>query len=437
MRRRQAFTLVEMMVSMALVLFVMVLLAQAFSAALETFRQLKAVGDLEERSRTVTTLLKRDLAADHFEGRRRLGDSNFFLAGPPREGFFRIWQGTASQQEGVDADGNPTYRVTNNYLHFTVKLRGNSRQDFHVTDISAAVQGAQALGLTFPLQNYGQPDGRYQESSGTNYTYSCQWAEVIYFMRATGELAGGKTPLYTLYRRQLLLVPNNNNPNPPYNINFPLAQAMPVALWTGTPGLIEISCQQNPTAPTNPYPVLYFNNPTDVTVPQRRYSMLQPKVNLAAMPPQVTNPNDGGLPTQPNLATIINNRSYFTIAETYSNWPAYVAADVLLTDVISFQVQIYDSTVGDFADVPLGNNPLFTTLSPLLPVPVHIFDTWSSVTDGTYDYSAWNDTNPASPLGIKYKRIPVKQSIPAIKVTLRLWDKKTQKTRQVSFVQEM
>src|SRR5262249_41856031 len=92
MRERRAFTLVEMLVAVALVLFMMVLLSQAFTTGLEAFRVLKATGDMEERLRVATTLLRSELAADHFEGRKRLSDPRFFDEGPPREGVFRIWQ---------------------------------------------------------------------------------------------------------------------------------------------------------------------------------------------------------------------------------------------------------------------------------------------------------------------------------------------------------
>src|SRR5207247_700041 len=87
------FTLVEMMVSMALVIFIMLLLTQAFIAGLESFRQLKALGDMEERLRSAASILKGDLGADHFEGVKKLSDPDFFTFGPPQEGFFRIWQG--------------------------------------------------------------------------------------------------------------------------------------------------------------------------------------------------------------------------------------------------------------------------------------------------------------------------------------------------------
>src|SRR3954469_22645831 len=130
MRRRGAFTLVEMLVAMALVIFIMTILSEALVAGLDAFRTLKAVGDLNDKLRTAATALRRDLNADHFEGRRRLSDPGFWSQGPPREGFFRIYQGSSSIQEGVDSGGLPSYRASDHRLHFFVKLRGNSRSDF-------------------------------------------------------------------------------------------------------------------------------------------------------------------------------------------------------------------------------------------------------------------------------------------------------------------
>src|SRR5215470_12248703 len=95
MRRRQGFTLVELLVSVALIIFIMSILAEAFSSAAETFRSLKAIGDLQEKLRTASSILRRDLSADHFDGKRRLSDPNMLRFAPPKEGFFRIWQGSA------------------------------------------------------------------------------------------------------------------------------------------------------------------------------------------------------------------------------------------------------------------------------------------------------------------------------------------------------
>jgi hypothetical protein len=134
-------------------------------------------------------------------------------------------------------------------------------------------------------------------------------------------------------------------------------------------------------------------------------------------------PNDAGLPVRAD-------GRYPVLADSF---PTSVAgSDVLLIDVISFQVQVFDPTSHppDFGLIlPAGRNPALQA--------VRVFDTWSSVRDNDYDYSQWNDTNPASPREVQVKRIPLPISIQAIKITLRLWDRKTNRARQVTIVQDM
>src|SRR6266852_3289641 len=135
MRRRSAFTLVELLVSMALIVFIMALLSEAFVVGMQTFRDLKAIGDMDERLRAAAQQLRNDLQADHFEGKRRLGDPNFWAAGLPREGFVRIYTPTSpaawtgvwqpSFVEAVDGDGIQSAVVTETVLHLSVKQRAN------------------------------------------------------------------------------------------------------------------------------------------------------------------------------------------------------------------------------------------------------------------------------------------------------------------------
>jgi len=106
MQRRRGFSLVELMVAMALIVFIMAILSEAFKDASDTFRVLKGVNDLAERLRAVTGLMRRELAADHFEGRKRLSDPNFWRDGPPREGYLRIYHGEPSLAN-VDNSGKP------------------------------------------------------------------------------------------------------------------------------------------------------------------------------------------------------------------------------------------------------------------------------------------------------------------------------------------
>jgi prepilin-type N-terminal cleavage/methylation domain-containing protein len=64
---QRGFTLTELLVAMALITFTMSTLSQAFVAGLESFRHLKAIGDLNEGLRTATHELRRDvLYTNHF-----------------------------------------------------------------------------------------------------------------------------------------------------------------------------------------------------------------------------------------------------------------------------------------------------------------------------------------------------------------------------------
>src|SRR5207244_1126944 len=96
--------------------------------------------DMNERLRAGVSEIKADLQADHFEGKRRLGDPNFWAPGAPREGFLRIvapttpgpWAGAwqPSFIEGQDGDGIPSAVVTDTILHMSVKQRANRRERF-------------------------------------------------------------------------------------------------------------------------------------------------------------------------------------------------------------------------------------------------------------------------------------------------------------------
>jgi type II secretory pathway pseudopilin PulG len=292
MRRRGGFTLVELLVSLALSIFILTILATAFSTGLTTFREIKAIGDLQARLRSATALLRRDLAADHFEGRRRLSDAAevWRFRGRPREGFFRLQEPTMvlpGEDEGADGDGIPARRRTSAMLHFTVKLRGNQREAFAAT----LVRSGSPL-LSTRTTFFDQPaEGRYQEppASGPDTAYNSQWLEVAYFLASNGDSAGG-TPLFALYRSQFIVTPDSSKLND---------QSLPAAL---APQFPEVSCQ--PAGGR-----LFFNNPTTLA---RRTEGTQPR---RAFDAEITPPRLG----QPT---------------------------VLLYDVISFDVQVLRERLG-------------------------------------------------------------------------------------------
>jgi prepilin-type N-terminal cleavage/methylation domain-containing protein len=517
MKRRHGFTLVELMVSMALIIFIMAILSQAFIAALGVFRSLKAQGDLAEKLRGTAQILQHDLAADHFDAGRKLSDKNFWLNGPPTQGFFRIWQGNNwttlpgapvgdMPPEGVDVPaGIGTYVNTQHYLAFTVKLNGNDMGDFMTAGPlgGGAVMGN--LNLPGSIPAFGPSESRYQFTSGAG-AYNYQWAEVAWFLQpqinpATGQQdttvadpqsidPSTKTapalprPLYTLYRRQCLLVPDNN---------LVTLGSFPGIAATQPSGFLEMSCWPDTRG------FWHFNNPSDITVPWRRFGMVLPNpitplppnpmpgapagllyaTQLPYTPPYAWSfgpptppvtpppwgswvPPNGALPLSPTYLpsvtatgqTLYPLPSYPTLAQQGS--AALAGSDIQLNDVISFDVRIYDPTVPPNGTDPFvtlftaaesyynGNPAVYNPTNPSLnPSAPAVFDTWTSINDNDginlTNYSNWSTfgTLTSIPMWKGAGPLGTGPSIKAIQITIRLWDYKTNQTRQVTIVQAM
>jgi prepilin-type N-terminal cleavage/methylation domain-containing protein len=341
--RRRGFTLVELLVAMALIVFIMMILSHTFLEAQRSFQTLKSIGDMEERLRTAATLLRRDLSADHFEGKRRTSDNAFWdtnhWQGPPREGFIRVFQG-ASVAEGTDSNGIRVKRAWGDILHMSVKLRGNHQHDFFTAN-AAPLAGGRSNYFTTPLP----PDARYEQGG----LYSGQWAEVAYFLWPNGQQAidavNGQpaTPLYSLFRCQYVVATDNTK------------------LRGGAlgPGTWEISC-----GPPNGGSSFYYTpNDLAANVRPRRRAFQHSSF------PEAQRPSPRG-PFNP------------------SN-PAPWAATLVLADVISFDVETFRRGGTDFAD-----------------------ENFESV------------SNPGWYLG-------------GVRVTLRIWDVKTSRTRQLTVIQDL
>jgi prepilin-type N-terminal cleavage/methylation domain-containing protein len=378
MQRRRGFTIPELLVAMALILFIMAILSEAFVAGLDSFRQLKAVGDMQEKLRATTVQLRYDLYAQHFGDPTgtviTAGPSSKLsnLAGPPPAGFFRISQGSlvgspAYVLEGSDPGPAPilganSYRASDHILHFTVAKVPGPPQNYYSATVPAGMPA------TYPLdQRIGPAD--YQQSGIVNTS----WAEVAYFLRATVDSAGnqvfaGNTPMYTLYRRQCLIL-NLVDATNPAGINFAPNQVA-AGSWSSYP---EMSCQSVGG-------FLHFNSPVDVTTPTNRCLWNNPAAPTTTPPPGVT-----PMPPTNPYYQIMGDR-----AET-----TRIGDDLLLTDVISFQVQILRP--GDFQ---------FVDVQP--PAPQPVYDT-----------------------AINWYQIR------ALQITIRVWDVKTQQTRQITVVSDM
>jgi prepilin-type N-terminal cleavage/methylation domain-containing protein len=386
MRKRQGFTLVELMVVMAIVLIIMVILSRAFGDSLATLRKAKAIGDLQEKLRAATMILRRDLSADHFDGRRRVSDWSYDWnsvpvgsnwpqaprrvpqnATPIRQGCFHVWPPAAPTPptlptytdggtvfEGTDDNNFPSYRVTNRSLHFTVKLRGNDPQKMFSARVPAGspLNNPNALTTFFKLPT----DARFQDPTTTD-TFNSQWAEVYYHLQPNGGMAGNTT-LYGLYRGQYLLVANNSVVN---------GQVQSSA----THDYAEISCKPDPKKPS----AFYFNTPEDLA--------------------------NGG---QSNLAD-----------------PEKLGT-LLLSDVVSFEISLWNREMWYY----LGSKS-YDSANPGLT------SFMSSQTSNPFQPAAYFSPDPSQPTATWKGRVPAD----AIRIVLRVWDIKSQQTRQITVWQDI
>jgi len=80
-RARRGYTIIELLAAMALITLIMAILSQAFVEGLETFRNLKGIGDLNERLRSAVIKLRSDVLAARQHTNRFIEDT--LLSGAP------------------------------------------------------------------------------------------------------------------------------------------------------------------------------------------------------------------------------------------------------------------------------------------------------------------------------------------------------------------
>ena len=379
-RERPGFTLVELLVAVALVLFIMVIMTNAFQSGLDAFRNLRAAGDMQGRLRGVADVLRRDLSAPHFDGPFQPGLSGPNLSDqrldrpgwmPPAAGFFRIWQGPINQRPsnavvnptvvnlalplsapggdqgpppfvtvpdrpvginagGVIYDGNPladsdsvaSNRAWTHILHFTAQLSGQRRGDFFAAGNTAVV-------VSGDLKPYSDP---------ANGILASRWGEIVYFLRDSGERTASNLPRYTLFRKVRVV--------PDATTVFPVGPPRPADVSPDLATLTYPPARMGVLPPPNPPPTggrtaqpLHWYDDFDTGLRsgvadglERRPLAWDETASLTAPPP--------------NAAILIGE-------------------DILLTDVLSFEVR---ATWTPHPPVP-EDNPTGTGTPPPIIIP--------------------------------------------------------------------
>jgi len=380
---KKGFTLVELLVSMAIIIFMLSIMSQAFVIATTCMSGLKGVGELLDKGRPVLAVLQKDLSGYHFDGYRRLSDADFWDNGPPRQGYFKITEWGSKVVEGTTTDGVTYQRsgsAADHRLAFTSRLSGKNPEDFYVTafepyavsDYSNLV-GFFNSGTTLQTSKNSQ---RYDFTPGILHS---QWAEIAYFTKSNTRTANG-TPLMDLYRQQRAVLPSNSEAN---------------ALALNGTNLLQYENFSCRLIAGN----IYFNKPSDLTMPSNRMV--------------------SGFP---------------------NSLPAHVNSDLLITDVISFDVRILpDYSLNDFSLISTLSNFGYT-------LSRNEFDTWATGNDGAIQYDIGSfDTGIWQPSAINPNvRIPIWNygaskglRINAIQVSIRIWDEKSQKAREFKIIQRI
>jgi hypothetical protein len=397
-RTRRGVTLVEMMVAAALSILGMWLLTWLYQQGADSFRMLRAQGDLTAQERMVVTIMTRDLQANHFQsdGTKpnnglRLSDQRtdqIFQANgyvPPRGGYFRAYSSPAvtplptsspyvaytNYYEGADSFGFSSTFSTNHFLQFTMILPGGPDSQLFSAEVPAA--------------------------SGQQYFSTS--AEVSYFLVPSGVTTPSGLQLYDLYRRQRIcattsdLVAAYSTPPPGYPAGYPAA----------SPDAAEVMTVTQQTMRTL----------SELTVPQ-------------------TYNYNGTLPS-PRLTT-----TPFTPIPATS--PRY-GEDKILSNVLSFEVKFTGSTLLPSSQLvwptqppPAGTNSDY----PYDTLPFdNYYDTHSRLPiSATTGLPAWQSdiatVTPNNPTGtIKPIRIT------GVMIRIRAYESRTRSTRQTTFTVSM
>ncbi len=348
---RRGFTLIELMVAMALTVLLMAILSEAFVKGLESFRLAKGLSDLDRDLLSASSILRKDLKGDHFEADKRL---SLLMRGgqydPPEMGMFHYREVNPALpsivSEGPDAQGLVSYRDMDDSLHFTVRSKSNLQDEFSFA----------ALPMGSPLAGLGAVDSRYQRTG----MYASQWAEVIYFLAPSKELDGSnratfadgssvRLPLFNLYRRQRLLVPEffttgtGGGLQPRPAVAPPGHENYDVSVWFDPVGMqwefnsaLDLGQESN------------ASNPADFTYRKRRFGF----------DPATGNFNPGGYAPIP--ATPMANRA---------------GADLLIANVLSFDVKGWNGS--DFVDLAAGYdaaNPANNQAISALQIKLRVWD---------------------------------------------------------------
>jgi len=407
-RQRCGLTLLEMLVAVAASLLLLGTVMVLFQTVGEAVGQSRMMGALDRQLCAVRTALLVDLA-----GATAARDENGLLVGSPR------YRGYLCVVEGPNTDFEE-YRGNGNWFNRTQAARGptTDSDDRVVGDTDDMLSFTTAMITAIPFH------GRYGAGSERS-----SLAEVAYFCRPT---VGESNPrLYTLYRRQLLVV--DSLPKPPFDgaNSAPFLNGTTWQGWAEFLRLYDVSVRREGNR-------FVVNSLDDLARRQNRlghdWALNQPAAGAVR-------PNDGIWPLLPSADAALR-LSGFREGE-----------EEIARNVLSFDVRVLDPSVmirrggNGLVDLQPGDPgywdaapsqdraPRFVDLGylrdPTDPVDAgSLFAVYGAEShpltpanrSGPRTFDTWHPSQGRAP--------PYAHSLPAISITLRLYDRSTRRIRQ-------
>ena len=418
---RPAFTIIELLVALALVLFIMSIISQVFVDSSEAFRSMRAKAELSEKLRFLTQTIRADLRSNHFEANRKLSDSDFWSDGPPQVGYFRLEQ-TNLPHQVTNISGSETLftfpdpRISPNQpqsqvLAFTSFLGGKDPRGYHSVSLANTPSLNFDIFKNWKSQFLTSGDTRYEESLNT---YQSPDAEIAWFLGPTTDyqefLLQDELPdlngnpqsvkIYKLYRRSWLMLPQE--------LNAGASTSTLNSLGTVLADRISVV----PTSLANLNPQLQLNGDSSQQKPNVDVPMRRGIANFHA-------PN--GIQATPDQVSNWKNPCFDIKKAALSGQQALIADNVL-----SFTVEVCPEPLP-------GKTPVFVPLSQVFGSNQSaVFDTWCNRPADpslgiTTDFTGWNNSqSPAVvPMPLLPNQLgapPVPRRLLAIRVTIRLFD---------------
>jgi prepilin-type N-terminal cleavage/methylation domain-containing protein len=167
-RRRRGVTLVEMLVTLAVLLILMTIIVRIFGAATGSLSGAQAYQELDNKLRQLDVTLRTDLRGVTARMTPPLDPKDNL-------GYFEYGENAFADQQGEDSD---------DYIRFTAK----------------APEGKPFVGRFWPLFQVNPPNGPWSPHLSGPITITSQFAEIIYFLRNGN-----------LYRRVFLVAPERQS----------------------------------------------------------------------------------------------------------------------------------------------------------------------------------------------------------------------------------